>query len=263
MQRTAHGDVRVPITWAYNHHYGPILAGEGTELKNVALDGPRDPRNHGHALPNGTVWVAEPACSDLAGEWHDTHSGGTLVIKQNGCKIVATGAVSWSPASGEVAHDKVTMRFGADTETATYAYENLDWSNHAEWTRGAAPPPGSKLPTSQTFYIGNGGEYRKSYHGMPPGTAQVVASPSVFHIQPMQIDTKNRDGSMETPEQGFTPGPYPKSAVAPRTGPDATYSGLLVSPRATLRHPPPASLLTPPPARFGRNARAPIASRRR
>ena len=184
------------------------------------------------------------------------------MVKQTGCKIVATGAVSWSPASGEVAHDKVTMRFGADTETATYAYENLDWSNHAEWTRGAAPPPGSKLPTSQTFYIGNGGEYRKSYHGMPPGTAQVVASPSVFHIQPMQIDTKNRDGSMETPEQGFTPGPYPKSAVAPRTGPDATYSGLLVSPRATLRHPPPASLLTPPPARFGRNARAPIASRR-
>ena len=74
------------------------------------------------------------------------------------------------------------------------------------------------------------GEFRKSYHGMPPGAAQVLHAPNLFHIQPMQIDTKNRDGSMDRPEQGFSPGPYPKAAVAPRTGPDATYSGLLECP---------------------------------
>jgi hypothetical protein len=27
---------------------------------------------------------------------------------------------------------------------------------------------------------------------MPPGYAQLLESPSVMHIQPMQIDTKNR-----------------------------------------------------------------------
>ena len=35
---------------------------------------------------------------------------------------------------------------------------------------------------------------------------------------------------MDRPEQGFTPGQYPREAVAPRTGADAIYSGLLECP---------------------------------
>lgn len=236
MGKNGEPDSRVPITWAYNHHYGPIIAGKGTELKNVKLTGPDDPRNPhtGHPMADGTAWIVEPSCANLAGEWHDsTGEGGTLTITQSGCNLTATAGkqIAWSPATGTVDHDGITMKFGAQELTGIYEYDGIDWqTNGAHWERGASPPPGQVLPVQQTFYIGNGGEYRKSYHGMPPGTAQVIASPSVFHIQPMQIDTKNRDGSMDRPEQGFTPGPYPRAAVAPRTGPDATYSGLLECP---------------------------------
>ena len=50
----------------------------------------------------------------------------------------------------------------------------------------------SGVPTSQFYSEGNGGEFRKSYHGYPSGYAQLIESPEFFHIQPMQIDTKNR-----------------------------------------------------------------------
>ena len=53
-------------------------------------------------------------------------------------------------------------------------------------------PLKSGIPTSQFYSEGNGGEFRKSYHGYPSGYAQLIESPEFFHIQPMQIDTKNR-----------------------------------------------------------------------
>jgi hypothetical protein len=40
---------------------------------------------------------------------------------------------------------------------------------------------------------GNGGESRKSFHGYPAGFAQLMESPTSWHITPMQIDTRNRD----------------------------------------------------------------------
>ena len=40
---------------------------------------------------------------------------------------------------------------------------------------------------------GNGGESRKSFHGYPAGFAQLIESPTDWHITPMQIDTRNRD----------------------------------------------------------------------
>ena len=52
----------------------------------------------------------------------------------------------------------------------------------------------------------NGGEYRKSFHGYPPGTAQLIDSPHSFVITPMQIDTWNRDkmdGPVTTPPNHF------------------------------------------------------------
>eukprot|EP00051_Salpingoeca_urceolata_P006257 m.83058 g.83058 ORF g.83058 m.83058 type:complete len:214 (+) comp14750_c0_seq2:9-650(+) len=41
------------------------------------------------------------------------------------------------------------------------------------------PRPDSDIPTSQFFSEGNGGEYRKSYHGYPKGMAQLIHQPSL------------------------------------------------------------------------------------
>ena len=55
------------------------------------------------------------------------------------------------------------------------------------------------------------------------GMAQLIDSPTTFHIQPMQIDTKNRhyNGS------DFKPDLLPKASAAPEGAP---YSGLLECP---------------------------------
>ena len=57
----------------------------------------------------------------------------------------------------------------------------------------------------------------------PKGFAQFIESPTTFHIQPMQIDTKNRhyNGS------DFRADLLPKASAAPK---DAAYSGLLEGP---------------------------------
>merc|ERR1719347_1357820 len=81
----------------------------------------------------------------------------------------------------------------------------------------------SEVPTSQFFSEGNGGEFRKSYHGYPRGMAQLIESPTTFHIQPMQIDTKNRH--YDGPD--FRPDLLPRASGAP---PNASYSGLLECP---------------------------------
>jgi len=88
------------------------------------------------------------------------------------------------------------------------------------------PNPNSGIPVAQWFSEGNGGEFRKSFHGYPEGMAQLIESPVSFQLQPMQIDTKNRfyNGS------DFRPGPLPESSAAP---PNASYSGLLECPCAT------------------------------
>merc|ERR1712055_211464 len=85
------------------------------------------------------------------------------------------------------------------------------------------PNADSDVPTSQFFSEGNGGEFRKSFHGYPKGFAQFIESPTTFHIQPMQIDTKNRhyNGSV------FRADLLPKASAAPA---DAAYSGLLECP---------------------------------
>lgn len=90
----------------------------------------------------------------------------------------------------------------------------------------------SAIPTSQVFGAANGGEVRKSFHGYAPPYAQVIASPQQFFITPMQIDTWNRD-KMNITHSTFAPGPVPRTNLAPVTGSDATYSGLLECPLTT------------------------------
>ena len=90
-------------------------------------------------------------------------------------------------------------------------------------------PSASGLPTSAHIAAGNGGEYRKSYHGFASPVAYVVESPEKVFVLPMQIDTWNRDKMNISGGSPFVPGPLPKNSLAP-TGPEARYSGLLECP---------------------------------
>ena len=86
------------------------------------------------------------------------------------------------------------------------------------------------------FSEGNGGESRKSFHGYPSGYAQLIFSPTTWHITPMQIDTRNRDCGANASDifncTKFTPGPEPKQARyglgVPEEG--SNYSGILECP---------------------------------
>jgi hypothetical protein len=93
------------------------------------------------------------------------------------------------------------------------------------WVAREHAPSTAGFPTSAMFSDGNGGEYRKSLHMYAPPFAQLVESPQHFAGSPMQIDTWNRDKMDIDGSSPFVPGPYPKRALAPRSGPDAVYSG--------------------------------------
>ena len=147
--RTASGDVSVPITWAYNHHYCAYLVGAKSEIKLVSSEEANDRGLNPHGAP-----------------------------------------------------DFYQLQKRKDVYDAT---------------------PNSDVPTSQFFSEGNGGEFRKSFHGYPQGMAQFIESPTEFHILPMQIDTKDRHYN----GTDFKPDLPPKASVAP---PDAPYSGLLECP---------------------------------
>mmetsp|Transcript_107539 Transcript_107539/g.335282 ORF Transcript_107539/g.335282 Transcript_107539/m.335282 type:complete len:685 (-) Transcript_107539:95-2149(-) len=92
------------------------------------------------------------------------------------------------------------------------------------------------VPTSQMFSEGNGGESRKSFHGYPSGYAQLIDSPTTWHITPMQIDTRNRDCGATPADIGrctrFKAGPEPRQAHWGRGVPKggANYSGVLECP---------------------------------
>ena len=118
-----------------------------------------------------------------------------------------------------------------DVKKAGRKYIRLD---HGKvWLPREHSPSKRGLPTSAMFSDGNGGEYRKSYHIYAPPFAQIVESPERFAGSPMQIDTWNRDNMSITGAPHFVPGPVPKHNLAPLTGPDAVYSGLLECPLTT------------------------------
>jgi hypothetical protein len=87
-------------------------------------------------------------------------------------------------ASGQAAYDR-----GINTHGASSFYHSFIKVDAND------PNPESEVPTSQFFSEGNGGEYRKSFHGYPKGMAQFIDSPTSFHIQPMQIDTNKHESS--------------------------------------------------------------------
>ena len=81
----------------------------------------------------------------------------------------------------------------------------------------------NNIETSQLFSSANGGESRGSFHGYPNNKAQLIHSPKSFYIQPMQIDTRNRDPKYINDKSQYHPGLLPKNNKAP---PTASYSGL-------------------------------------
>jgi len=106
-----------------------------------------------------------------------------------------------------------------------WQFEYFDTEAHqAKGTR-------KKILHGQIFSEGNGGEMRLSYHGYPEGYAQLIQSPDTFSIQPMQIDTWNRD-AMDSPE--FKPGPLPKASAVRQLNKSSLvpYSGLIECPCA-------------------------------
>ncbi|CAE7469985.1 unnamed protein product [Symbiodinium pilosum] len=167
VRRTKDGDVSVPITVAYNHHFESTMVGKRAAFENALMQGPGDPRipqKHGHGASS-----------------------------------------AWKPGKHEwVVRERV---------------------------------PG-ELPSSQSFGGANGGEYRKSFHGYAPSFVQVIESPTQIQITPMQIDTWNRDKMNISHPTRFVPGPVPRSSLAPTSGRDALYSGLLECPVTTriLKH---------------------------
>ena len=85
----------------------------------------------------------------------------------------------------------------------------------------------------QSIGSGNGGEYRKTFHGFAPGFALVIDSPTALQVTPMQIDTWNRHAmnvSAGAPSPKFVPGPLPRASLAPK---GAQHSGLLECPMTT------------------------------
>mmetsp|Transcript_129827 Transcript_129827/g.277119 ORF Transcript_129827/g.277119 Transcript_129827/m.277119 type:complete len:521 (-) Transcript_129827:100-1662(-) len=80
------------------------------------------------------------------------------------------------------------------------------------------------LPLTQAFNEHNGNEHRQSYHGYPEGYVQPIYRPASMVFNPMQINTRNPDGS------GQVGGPLPRSSQAPA---NASYSGLLECPCTT------------------------------
>ena len=84
----------------------------------------------------------------------------------------------------------------------------------------------NNIPDSQFFSEANGGESRISFHGYPRGMAQLIYSPESFSVQPMQIDTRNRDPRFINSSK-FVPGLMPKQSASPE---NANYSGLLECP---------------------------------
>eukprot|EP00937_MAST-01D_sp_MAST-1D-sp2_P001435 g1435.t1 len=61
----------------------------------------------------------------------------------------------------------------------------------------------SGYPSSIVFKENPGGEFRKSYHGYPAGTAQLLYSPTQWVVEPMQIDTHNRRFNATDDTAGF------------------------------------------------------------
>eukprot|EP01084_Bolivina_argentea_P167243 290290_1 len=66
-------------------------------------------------------------------------------------------------------------------------------------------------PVSIVYKENPGGEFRKSYHGYPSGYGQFIYSPSQWIVEPMQVDTHNRNYDINDFSHGYVPYILPKA----------------------------------------------------
>ena len=170
-------------------------------------------------------------------------------IETDQVRQLANGSYMPVPISASYNHHHDTAVVGTDAEMVTLpldagAVKAAKRGNYVRlplqkaWLPRTKARPSSDyvegLPTSAMFSDGNGGEYRKSMHVYSPPFAQIVQSPMALSGAPMQIDTWNRAAmNLSDPNMRFVPGPYPAHNVAPSSGSDAVYSGLLECPLTT------------------------------
>jgi hypothetical protein len=120
-------------------------------------------------------------------------------------------------------------------ETDLIKVETKAHQDYGQYNHGSKElwKPNITGPLSFLFFSeANGGEFRQSFHGYPRNYAQLIRSPRFFNIQPMQIDTRNRDPKYIN-QTKFVAGILPKEAASP---PNAVYSGLLECPCTTRIH---------------------------
>jgi len=84
-------------------------------------------------------------------------------------------------------------------------------------------------PNNIVFKENPGGEYRKSYHGYPSGYAQLIANPTQWIVEPMQIDTHNRNYGINE-EVGYKPWFLPKQVQNNITDLNSDLSPLIECP---------------------------------
>ena len=129
------------------------------------------------------------------------------------------------------------MRLYTPSDTTCRAQEFVTSSGHGlpetvYRARELAPGVGG-VATSLGLGGGNGGEYRKTYHGFPAPYARLLESPRQVQFTPMQIDTWHRE-KMSFNVSGSSPfvaGPQPRNSLAKHPG--ALYSGILECPLTT------------------------------
>jgi hypothetical protein len=71
-----------------------------------------------------------------------------------------------------------------------------------------------KFPVSIVYKENPGGEFRKSYHGYPSGYAQLLHSPTQWIVEPMQVDTHNREYDINNDTVGYKEWFLPKQFTA-------------------------------------------------
>jgi hypothetical protein len=175
------------------------------------------------AGPNGTD-VSVP----ITWSYNHHHGGALIGASAHLARVTPRdGAGRWAAASAAAAEEGHGMLGSGGREEA--------------WVVQQVRPTATRAPGSATLNSGNGGEFRKSYHGFPKGFAQLVESPVQWSLQVMQIDSWNR-AEMPNVSSPFVPGPVPRGnnltglahragSLAPHAGePGATYSGLLECP---------------------------------
>ena len=193
---------------------GKAIAIVGVEMDQVRKRGDRD--------EDGTVLKADvPVPINVAYNHHHN----TMIIG----KATRMEAVEPGDRRAAAAGPPVVAALGLPAGSNPY---RMSLSNGSLWVPVEHSPSGSGLPTAAMFDDGNGGEYRKSFHAYAPPFAQIVESPVEISGLAMQIDTWHRE-RMNLTGSPFVPGPVPRASLAPTTGPDAIYSGLLECPITT------------------------------